>query len=60
MTPADSVERCEQHIWASVGVVAHAETVYRIWECERCSVWTAEPFDTADEIPWDETWIADR
>ncbi len=51
---------CTTHAWASVGVVTRDDSVCRIWECEQCPVWTTEPFDPAFELPWDETWLAER
>jgi hypothetical protein len=54
------VELCETHVWASVGVVTRDGTVSRIWECEQCRAWTAEPFDPDHEVPWDETWLSER
>jgi len=51
---------CENHAWATVGVVAWSGTIHRIWECERCPVWTAEPFGPDHEMPWEETWLAER
>ena len=53
-------ETCETHAWASVGVVTRERSVYRIWECENCPVWTAEPFDPDHEQPWEDTWLAER
>lgn len=53
-------EPCETHAWASVGVVTREGSVYRVWECENCPVWTLEPFDPAHEQPWDETWLAEH
>lgn len=53
-------ELCETHAWASVGVVTRGETVCRIWECEQCQGWTAEPFDPEFEISWNDTWLSDR
>lgn len=50
---------CETHAWASVGVVAREGRVNRIWECENCPVWTAQPFDVDYERAWDETWLAE-
>jgi len=52
-------ETCERHAWASVGVV-HRESVRRVWECERCPVWTLEPFDPEYELAWSETWLAEQ
>lgn len=51
---------CETHAWASVGVVSEAGTVYRIWECENCPVWTKEPFEPGYEREWTATWLAER
>ena len=51
---------CETHVWASVGVTSREGNVCRIWECERCPAWTAEPFDSELQIPWDETWLSER
>ncbi|MHB9288767.1 hypothetical protein ACKVMT_17190 [Halobacteriales archaeon Cl-PHB] len=51
---------CETHTWATAGVTSRAGDVQRIWECEDCPVWTAEPFDPDHERPWDDTWLADR
>lgn len=51
---------CDTHAWASLGVVSDEGTVFRIWECENCQVWTMEPFDTDYRLPWDDTWLADR
>ena len=51
---------CETHAWASVGVVTRDGSVCRIWECENCPVWTAEPFEAEYERPWDDTWLAGR
>ncbi|MDX5989640.1 MULTISPECIES: hypothetical protein [Haloferax] len=51
---------CETHAWASVGVVIRDGTVYRVWECENCPVWTLEPFDPDYERDWDDTWLAER
>lgn len=51
---------CDQHTWASVGVVARNESVGRIWKCENCPVWTTERFDPDDEREWDDTWLSDR
>ena len=51
---------CETHAWASVGVVVREGGVNRIWECENCPVWTAEPFADEHERPWDDTWLAER
>jgi hypothetical protein len=51
---------CETHTWASVGVVIRDGTVYRVWECENCPVWTLEPFDPDHERDWDDTWLAER
>jgi len=51
---------CEIHVWASVGVTYREGNVCRIWECERCPAWTAEPFDSELQIPWDETWLSER
>lgn len=51
---------CETHVWASVGIVTRRETVCRIWECEQCQVWTAEPFDPELERAWDDTWQSER
>lgn len=53
-------EPCDEHAWASVGIVTREGTVCRIWECEQCQVWTAEPFDSAHERAWDDTWLSDR
>lgn len=55
-----TTDPCETHTWATLGVVTRDETVHRIWECEDCPVWTAEPFDPADEKPWENTWLAER
>jgi hypothetical protein len=52
-------ESCETHVWASVGVATRDGTVCRIWECERCHVWTAEPFDPDRERDWDDTWLSE-
>jgi hypothetical protein len=54
------IERCETHVWASVGITARDGVVCRIWECEQCQVWTAEPFAPEREIAWDETWLSER
>lgn len=51
---------CENHVWASVGVVTCDRSVRRVWECEDCPVWTTEPFDPEYELAWDDTWLADR
>jgi len=51
---------CEEHVWASVGIVARDGAVYRIWECEQCQVWTAEPFAPDRERDWDDTWLSER
>ncbi|WP_254838622.1 hypothetical protein [Natronomonas marina] len=53
-------EICETHVWASLGVVSRQGAVRRIWECERCPVWTAEPFDPDHELSWDDTWLSER
>jgi hypothetical protein len=53
-------DTCETHAWASVGVVSRNESVFRVWECEDCPVWTVEPFDPDLERPWDDTWLAER
>lgn len=53
-------ERCETHVWASVGITTRSGQVSRIWECEQCRAWTAEPFNPDLEIGWDETWLSDR
>jgi hypothetical protein len=49
---------CDRHVWASVGVTNKDGRISRIWECEQCQAWTAEPFDPDLEIPWDETWLS--
>ena len=51
---------CEKHIWASVGVATREGTICRIWECEQCPGWTAEPFEADTEVAWDDTWMAAR
>lgn len=51
-------ERCDDHAWASVGVTTVDGQVTRIWDCERCVVWTREPLDEADEIDWAETRLS--
>ncbi len=52
-------EICETHVWASVGVVTRNGAVCRIWECEQCPVWTAEPFDPDFEQNWSDTWLSE-
>ena len=56
--PAEST--CEHHVWASVGVATRGGTVSRIWVCENCPIWTAEPLDADHERHWDDTWLAER
>jgi hypothetical protein len=51
---------CETHVWASVGVVTREGTVCKIWECENCPAWTAEPFDPDAERDWEATWLSGR
>lgn len=53
-------DRCATHTWATVGVVSRDGTVSRIWECENCPAWTAEPFEPDAEFAWDDTWLAER
>jgi hypothetical protein len=55
-----AVSTCETHAWVSVGVMTRDGTVYRVWECERCPVWTLAPFDPNYERDWDDTWLAER
>jgi hypothetical protein len=53
-------EVCDKHVWASVGVVTLEGTVSRIWACEDCPVWTAEPFDPDFERAWEDIWLSER
>jgi hypothetical protein len=53
-------ETCETHVWASVGVVNREGTVCKIWECENCPVWAAEPFQSEFERGWEDTWLSER
>jgi len=53
-------EPCEDHVWVSIGITSRDGAVCRIWECERCRAWTAEPFESDGEIAWDDTWLSER
>jgi hypothetical protein len=53
-------EACDAHAWASVGLVTRGGTIHRVWECEQCGAWTAEPFDPERERAWDDTWLSKR
>jgi hypothetical protein len=56
----EDVETCERHTWASAGVVDREGSIYRVWECEDCPVWTAQPFEADHERQWDDTWLSER
>lgn len=53
-------EMCETHVWASLGVTTRDGVISRVWECERCPAWTAEPFDPDLEVAWEDTWLAEQ
>lgn len=52
-------ERCETHVWASVGITTRDGEVTRIWECEQCQAWAAEPFDPDLEVAWGDLWLSE-
>jgi hypothetical protein len=56
----DDASICETHAWASIGVTARAGSICRIWACESCPTWTAEPLEPDHERRWDETWLAEH
>jgi ribosomal protein L37AE/L43A len=53
-------DTCDAHTWASVGITTRERAVCRIWECEQCQVWTAEPFTPDLEVAWTDTWLSER
>jgi hypothetical protein len=49
---------CPDHVWASIGVTVIEGTVYRIWECERCTAWTNEPLEQDRRVPREDTAVS--
>jgi hypothetical protein len=49
---------CPEHVWSSVGITVVDGQLSRIWDCERCTAWTAELLDEDRHVEWGDTSLS--